>query len=75
MEILKLISGLAMIACVVVLGFQMIDPKSDPVYKQGVLDTYKEAYENGHMEKEITKDDKVIYRWKHLEKIGYEGSN
>jgi hypothetical protein len=47
-------------------------PKGFLFYQEGVRDTHKEAYENGHMEKEITKDDKVIYRWKHLEKIGYE---
>jgi hypothetical protein len=47
-------------------------PKGFAIYSDAVLDTHKEAYENGHMVKEITKDDKVIYRWKHLEKIGYE---
>lgn len=41
-------------------------------YYHGVRDTYNEAYKNGHMVKEITEDDKVVYRWKHLEKIGYE---
>lgn len=44
-------------------------------YYNGVRDTYNEAYKNGHMVKEITKDDKVAYRWKHLEKIGYEETN
>lgn len=47
-------------------------PTQFTIYHDGIRDTHKEAYENGHMVKEITKDDKVIYRWKHLEKIGYE---
>lgn len=50
-------------------------PSAFVIYNDGVRATHKEAYENGHMVKEISKDDKVIYRWKHLEKIGYEGTN
>ena len=61
-----------MVATMIACGIITLDHKTDPMYKKGVLDTHKEAYENGHMVKEITKDDKVIYRWKHLEKIGYE---
>jgi len=41
-------------------------------YALGVSDTHKEAFDNGLMVKEITKDDKVIYRWIHTEKLGYE---
>lgn len=39
-------------------------PKYTKAYKDGVVDTYKIAYEKGHMIKEIDKDDKVIYKWK-----------
>lgn len=41
-------------------------------YIQGVKDTHKEAFENGLMVKEITKDDKVIYRWRELHDLNYE---
>ena len=47
-------------------------PNNTRTYRQGVRDTHKEAFENGLMTKEITKDDKVIYRWIHTEKLGYE---
>jgi hypothetical protein len=47
-------------------------PKEFRIYQEGVRDTQREAYENGHMVKEVSKDDEVIYRWRHLEKIGYE---
>ena len=33
-------------------------------YREGVLDTQKEAFEKGYTIKEINKDDKVIYKWK-----------
>lgn len=56
-------------------SFFTLVEKHTVFYSNGIKDTHKEAYENGHMVKEISKDDKVIYRWKHLEKIGYEGSN
>ena len=56
-------------------GFTLLTfgfPKTSRIYLEADKAFKKEAYENGHMEKEISKDDKVIYRWKHLEKIGYE---
>jgi hypothetical protein len=56
------------IACV----FTLVFPKHTRIYKEAEKSFHKEAYENGHMVKEISKDDEVIYRWKHLEKIGYE---
>jgi hypothetical protein len=40
-------------------------------YEQGVYNTHKEAYEHGLMVKEISKDDKVIYRWIETHKLGY----
>ena len=39
-------------------------PKYTIAYKEAVKDTYKEAYSKGFMVKEITDDDKVIYKWK-----------
>ena len=41
------------------------------MYAAGVSDTHKEAFEHGLMTKEITADDKVIYRWIEIHKIGY----
>lgn len=41
------------------------------MYAAGVSDTHKEAFEHGLMTKEITADDKVIYRWIETHKIGY----
>lgn len=38
-------------------------PKYTSMYELGVKDSQKEAYERGFMVKEITKDDKVVYRW------------
>jgi hypothetical protein len=40
--------------------------------QQGIADTHKEAFKHGLMVKEITKDDKVIYRWVDTHKLGYE---
>lgn len=59
----------ALLFVVVLHGFF---PEKSGAYAKGVKDTHKEAYEHGLMEKEITKDDKVIYRWKELHKIGEE---
>jgi hypothetical protein len=39
-------------------------PQKTPPYHLGVSDTHKEAFEKGYMEKVITQDDKVIYKWK-----------
>lgn len=33
-------------------------------YRAGVSDTHKEAFQRGFMVKEVTNDDKVIYKWK-----------
>jgi hypothetical protein len=41
-------------------------------YNSGVSDTHKEAFEHGLMVKEITKDDKVIYRWRETHDLNYE---
>ncbi len=41
-------------------------------FERGVSNTHKEAFEYGLMVKEITKDDKVIYRWIDTHKLGYE---
>lgn len=32
-------------------------------YNQGVSNTYKEAFKQGLMVREIDKNDKVVYRW------------
>jgi hypothetical protein len=47
-------------------------PKHTRPYKLGVEATHKEAFEHGLMTKEITKDDKVVYRWIETHKLGYE---
>jgi len=52
--------GALFFMCIVIGGF----PKYTVMYKMGVTDTYKEAYKHGFMVKEITEDDKVIYKWK-----------
>ena len=46
-------------------------PQFSSMYTAGVSDTHKEAFEMGLMTKEITEDDKVIYRWIETHKIGY----
>ena len=46
-------------------------PQFSSMYAAGVSDTHKEAFEMGLMTKEITADDKVIYRWIETHKIGY----
>lgn len=46
-------------------------PQFSSMYAAGVSDTHKEAFEHGLMTKEITADDKVIYRWIETHKIGY----
>lgn len=35
------------------------------------LEIYREAYASGLMEREITKDDQIVYRWKELEKLDF----
>lgn len=47
-------------------------PKGSSPYIDGVADTHKEAFKQGLMTKEITADDKVIYRWIETHKLGYE---
>lgn len=34
------------------------------IYRMGIINTYKEAFDRGLMIKEVTKDDRVIYKWK-----------
>jgi hypothetical protein len=46
-------------------------PQYSSMYATGVSDTHREAFEHGLMTKEITADDKVIYRWTETHKIGY----
>ena len=46
-------------------------PQYSSIYAAGVSDTHKEAFENGLMTKEVTADDKVVYRWIEAHKIGY----
>jgi len=53
-----------MVATMVACGIIMVDPTKDPAYIMGVENTHKEAFEKGYMEKVITQDDKVIYKWK-----------
>jgi hypothetical protein len=61
---------------VLMLGLSMIilklTAKQTKFYEMGVSDTHKEAFKNGLMVKEITKDDKVVYRWIETHKLGYE---
>ena len=45
--------------------------RSNQFYDLGVSDTYKEAFAQGLMIKEIDKDDKVIYRWIETHKDNY----
>lgn len=46
-------------------GFLMIVIISTIItHKMGVINTYKEAFDRGLMIKEVTKDDRVIYKWK-----------
>jgi len=52
------------------LGFMILFPST--MYKKGVKDTHREAFENGLMVKEISKDDKVIYRWIETHKMEIE---
>lgn len=52
------------VAAIISLGW----PKATQLYREGVNDTHKEAFENGLMIKEVTKDDTVIYRWLELHK-------
>lgn len=59
--------GMAILALVI-----SFFPKNTIAYRQAVKDIHKEAFENGLMIKEINKDDQVIYRWIHTEKLGYE---
>tara|TARA_R110000868_G_scaffold281159_3_gene541526 strand:- start:516 stop:731 length:216 start_codon:yes stop_codon:yes gene_type:complete len=46
-------------------------PQFSSMYAAGVSDTHKEAFEMGLMTKEVTADDKVVYRWIETHKIGY----
>ncbi len=51
---------------VIIIGFIIwfgFFPKYTSIYRKGVEDTQKEAFEKGLMTKEITSDDKVVYRW------------
>jgi len=60
---------IAFLVIVVAYGFF---PKRTGVYRLGVEDTHKEAFENGLMVKEIDKNDKVVYRWIELHKVQNE---
>jgi hypothetical protein len=51
--------------------FTFFEKDSRP-YRNGVKDTHQEAFEMGLMEKEIGKDDKVIYKWIETHRLGYE---
>jgi hypothetical protein len=52
----------------ILLGFS----QHTAMYKDGVRDTQKEAFDNGLIVKEITKDDQVIYRWLEIHKQSEE---
>jgi hypothetical protein len=66
----KFVVGCICVALIFTLGWVGFFPKQTRMYNLGVQDTYKEAYENGLMVKEITEDDKVVYRWIELHKVG-----
>lgn len=57
--------------CILILYVIGLFPQYSSMYAAGVSDTHKEAFEMGLMTKEITADDKVIYRWIETHKIGY----
>lgn len=67
MDFLKCIGGILgggiMLSTMIIIGTQMVDPKRDPIYKLGVLDTKREAFNHGFMTKEVNEKDEVIYRW------------
>jgi len=48
------------IALTVLVGFF---PKWSLSYKEGVIDTKREAFKHGFMTKEVNEKDEVIYRW------------
>jgi hypothetical protein len=52
--------------------FLNLTAKTTIWYKMGVSDTHKEAFEMGLMTKDITKDDKVVYKFIETHKLGYE---
>jgi len=56
---------------ILILIFIGLFPQHSSMYATGVSDTHKEAFEMGLMTKEITDDDKVVYRWIETHKIGY----
>ena len=59
----KFIFGLIVLTFAVLLIVAVVKPEWTLAYKQGVLDTKREAFSHGLMTKEVDKDDKVIYRW------------
>jgi hypothetical protein len=64
----KIIVGLVIIFILISASGLMIQKVSinegfEQGKQRGIADTHKEAFEHGLMIKEITKDDKVIYKW------------
>ena len=67
----KDVTFILLLVPICILIFIGLFPQFSSMYAAGVTDTHKEAFEMGLMTKEITADDKVIYRWIETHKIGY----
>ena len=65
------VTFIAFLMSMCILIFIGFFPQFSSMYAAGVSDTHKEAFEHGLMTKEITTDDKVVYRWIETHKIGY----
>jgi hypothetical protein len=68
----ELFAVITMLVIGVFVVLMALFPEYSTMYKKGVKDTHREAFENGLMEKEISKDDKVIYRWIETHKMEIE---
>lgn len=49
---------------VTLISIATLNPKITSNYREGVHATHIEAFNRGYMIKEITKDDKIVYKWK-----------
>jgi hypothetical protein len=63
MKDMVIVLGIALLCILGLVAASALAPEFTLAYKQGVLDTKREAFNHGFMTKEIDNKDNVIYRW------------
>lgn len=63
MKDLVIFQAIALLCVLALIVTSAFVPEFTLTYKQGVLDTKREAFKHGFMTKEVDDKDNVIYRW------------